>query len=207
MSEYFSISPKSLVFLHCIAYGGVVKTDINNKTTVARQHNWCKQECSLVLWICHHSRRPLLLWSLSLGKANGIFFVEGGTAGLVSGTTVDFAGLLGWTGVVPGSGGGLGEVVHWSPLTLVLSSRVTVVDWSAVSMGMISLMGLPKIHWAGDSLVLVSGVFWCCSMPCWNALVLRLPLGLVLLVFSCLTVFTPISVLQFECGNATENRR
>lgn len=68
-----------------------------------------------------------MLWSLSLRKANGIFFVEGSTAGLASGTTVDFAGLSGRTGVVPGLGGGSWEVVHWSQLTLVLSAGVTVV--------------------------------------------------------------------------------
>ena len=74
-------------------------------------------------------------------------------------------------------------------------------------MGMKSLIGLPKTHWAGDSFVLGSGVLRYCSMACWNALVSRLPCASVLLVMSRLTVFTPTSALQLECGNATDDRR
>ena len=40
-----------------------------------------------------------------------------------------------------------------------------------------------------------------------KASVFRLPWGSVLLVMSRLTVLTPISALQFECGWATDNRR
>ena len=70
-----------------------------------------------------------------------------------------------------------------------------------------SLIGLPKTHCAGDSLVFGSGVLRYCKMACWNALVLRLPCGSVLFVISLLTVFTPISALQLEWGNATDERR
>ena len=36
-----------------------------------------------------------MLWSLSLCKANEIFFAEGCTVGLASGLKVDFVGLSG----------------------------------------------------------------------------------------------------------------
>ena len=45
-----------------------------------------------------------------------------------------------------------------------------------------------------------------CMAHC-SAFVLRLPCESVLLVISHLTVLTPISPRQFECGNATEDNR
>ena len=74
-------------------------------------------------------------------------------------------------------------------------------------MGMKSLIGLPNTHWAGESFVLGSGVLRYWSMACCSVFVSRLPCGSVLLVISHLTVFTPISARQFECGNATEDSR
>ena len=73
--------------------------------------------------------------------------------------------------------------------------------------GMKSFIGLPKTHCAGDSLVVGSGVFRYCSIPRCSESVSRLPCGSVLLVIRRLTVLTPISALQLECGNATEDRR
>ena len=69
-----------------------------------------------------------------------------------------------------------------------------------------SLIGLPNTHLAGDSFVAGSGVFRYCSMAHCKASVFRLPRGSVLSVMSRLTVLTPISTLQFECGWATDNR-
>ena len=40
-----------------------------------------------------------------------------------------------------------------------------------------------------------------------RAFVFRLPCGSVLLVMSRLTVLTPISALQFECGWASDDRQ
>ena len=74
-------------------------------------------------------------------------------------------------------------------------------------MGMKSLIGRPNTHWAGDNFVSGSGVLRYWRMARCSALVLKLPVGLVLLVISRLTVLTPTSALQFECGNATDNKR
>ena len=73
--------------------------------------------------------------------------------------------------------------------------------------GMKSLIGRPNTHWAGDNFVSGSGVLRYWRMARCNASVSRLPGGLVLLVISRLTVFTVTSALQFECGNATDDRR
>ena len=67
------------------------------------------------------------------------------------------------------------------------------------------LDGWPNTHWAGDSFVLGSRV-----LQYWRMVYCResveMPLGSVLLI-SHLAVFTPISALQFECGNATDERQ
>ena len=70
-----------------------------------------------------------------------------------------------------------------------------------------SLIGLPKTHIAGESYVAGSGVLRYCSIATRNASVLRSPLGEVLDVIRRLTVLTPISALQLEWGNATEDWR
>ena len=70
-----------------------------------------------------------------------------------------------------------------------------------------SLVGLPKTHIAGESLVDWSGVFLYCRMACWNESVLRAPSFPMLPVISRLTVFTPISARQLLWGKATELRR
>lgn len=70
-----------------------------------------------------------------------------------------------------------------------------------------SLMGRPNTHWAGESLVLASGVLRYCRMARWSESVSRLPCAFVLSVMIRFTVFTPISALQLEWGNATEDRR
>ena len=73
--------------------------------------------------------------------------------------------------------------------------------------GMRSLMGLPKTHIAGESLVLGSGVFLYWRIAFWKASMLSGPLRPTLPVMSLLTVFTPTSALQLLWGNATELRR
>ena len=73
------------------------------------------------------------------------------------------------------------------------------------STGMKSLIGLPNTHMAGDSLVSGSGVFLYCRIALWRALVSSPPPGNVLEQIKRLTVFTPTSALQLECGNATED--
>ena len=70
-----------------------------------------------------------------------------------------------------------------------------------------SLIGQPKTHWAGESLVLGSGVFRYWRMACCRESVLRQPFGVVLSVIKCVTVLTPTSALQMECGKATEDNR
>ena len=70
-----------------------------------------------------------------------------------------------------------------------------------------SLIGRPKIAIAGESFVSGSGVLRYWSMATLNASVLSSPLGDVLDVIIRLTVFTPISAPQFECGNATKDLR
>ena len=74
-------------------------------------------------------------------------------------------------------------------------------------MGMKSLIGRPNTHWTGDNVVSGSGVLRYWRMVHCSASVSRLPVGLVLLVISCFTVFTATFALQFECGNATDDRR
>ena len=74
-------------------------------------------------------------------------------------------------------------------------------------MGIRSLIGLPKMHIAGDSLVVGSGVFLYCRMAFWNASMLMSPSFPVLPVINSLMVLTPTSALQLLCGMATELRR
>ena len=48
----------------------------------------------------------------------------------------------------------------------------------------------------------------CFNIGGWNReSVFRLPFGVVLSVMIRLSDFTPISALQLDCGNATDNRR
>ena len=70
-----------------------------------------------------------------------------------------------------------------------------------------SRIGQPKTHWAGDNFVSGSGVLRYWRMARCSASVSRLPVGLVLLLVSRLTVFKATSALQFECGNATDDKR
>jgi hypothetical protein len=92
-----------------------------------------------------------------------------------------------------------------------LADRVSLhVGWGMYrpgNMGMKSLMGLPKTHCAGDRLVFGSGVLRYCRIAHCKESVSRLPRVSVLLLMMRLTVLTPISALQLECGNATEERR
>ena len=75
------------------------------------------------------------------------------------------------------------------------------------AMGMESLIGRPNRHYAGDNLVLRSGVFRYCRMARWRESVLRFPWGSVLVLIMRFTVLTPISARQLEWGNATEDSR
>ena len=70
-----------------------------------------------------------------------------------------------------------------------------------------SLMGRPNTHWAGERLVLGSGVLRYCRMAHWRESVSRLPCASVLSVMRRVTVLTPISARQLECGKATEESR
>ena len=70
-----------------------------------------------------------------------------------------------------------------------------------------SLMGLPNTQMAGDTFVCGSGVLRYWSIATRNASVSNSPDGEVLDLIIRLIVFTPISALQFECGNATDERR
>ena len=65
-------------------------------------------------------------------------------------------------------------------------------------------MGLPKMHMAGDNLVLWSGVFLYRSMALWKVSTLMSPFLHTLSVISRLMVLTPISALQLLWGKATE---
>ena len=75
------------------------------------------------------------------------------------------------------------------------------------SIGMKSLIGLPNMHIAGDSLVSLSGVLRYCSMARWKESVSISPVGPVLLVMSLFTVLTPTSARQLLWAKATELRR
>ena len=66
--------------------------------------------------------------------------------------------------------------------------------------GMKSRIDLPKRHWAGDSLVLLSGVLRYCNIALRKQFVLRQPLAPVFLKSSLLMVFTPTSALQLLCS-------
>ena len=92
-----------------------------------------------------------------------------------------------------------------------LASSVSLhVGWGMYrpgSIGIKSLMGLPKTNCAGDRLVFGSGVLQYCKIAHCRESVSRLPRGSVLLVMMRLMVLTPISALQLECGNATEESR
>ena len=69
------------------------------------------------------------------------------------------------------------------------------------------LKGPLKTHFEGDSCVFGSGVFRYWRMAHCRESVSRPPLGVVLSVMIRLMDFTPISALQFGCGNATDDRR
>ena len=71
------------------------------------------------------------------------------------------------------------------------------------SIGIKSLVGLPNMHSAGDSLVSLSGQFLYCSIARWNLLVSSSPL-LPQLSIILLIVFTPTSPLQLLRGKATD---
>ena len=62
-----------------------------------------------------------------------------------------------------------------------------------------------------SEVIIDSSLGWRCLhgdvLPQKLASVSRLPVVLVLLVIICLTVFTATSALQFECGNATDDKR
>ena len=112
-----------------------------------------------------------------------------------------------WVCTVHGSASFMCLFLRASSLAARMSLQVGWgMQWPG-SMGMKSLIGLPKTHWAGNSFVAGSGVFRYCSMARCKASVFRLPCGSVLLVMSRLTVLTPISALQFECGWATDDRQ
>ena len=65
-----------------------------------------------------------------------------------------------------------------------------------------SLMGWPNTHWAGERLVLGSGVLRYCRMASWRESVSRVPCASVLSVMRRFMVFTPISARQLECGKS-----
>ena len=65
--------------------------------------------------------------------------------------------------------------------------------------GMKSLIGLSKIHCAGDSFVEGSGVFLYCKTALCTASVLKSPFVAVLFVINRFIVFTPTSALQLPC--------
>ena len=73
--------------------------------------------------------------------------------------------------------------------------------------GMASLVGLPKMITAGESLVVGSGEFLRVSMACWRLLMSRLPSPRRLPVTKRFIDFTPISALQLLWGLATELSR
>lgn len=66
-------------------------------------------------------------------------------------------------------------------------------------MGIKSLIGRPKMDWAGNSFVARSGVFLYWRMARCRGLVSRSPLRPVF-VMSRLTDLMPTSARQFECG-------
>ena len=74
-------------------------------------------------------------------------------------------------------------------------------------MGIRSLIGRPKTHWAGDNFVVWSGVLRYINMARWNVSVSSLPLASVLSIIIRFDVLTPTSALQLLCGKATEERR
>ena len=59
-----------------------------------------------------------------------------------------------------------------------------------------SLLCHPKMHWAGDSFMLGSGILRYWRISCWKEFTLRLPCGSVLLGISCLMAFTLMSALR-----------
>ena len=71
-------------------------------------------------------------------------------------------------------------------------------------MGIKSLMGLPKTHIAGESLVSASGVLRYCSIARCKASVLSSPFEPVLLVISLFTVFNPTSAIAMGKGHRRE---
>ena len=89
----------------------------------------------------------------------------------------------------------------------LVSSQVRWGVYRPGRMGIKSLMGLPKRHEAGDSLVSLSGVFLYWSIALWKASGSRSPFEPVLFIMSRLMVFTAISALQLLWGNATDERR
>ena len=68
-----------------------------------------------------------------------------------------------------------------------------------------SFIGRPKTHMAGDSPVSGSGVFLYVRMARRNESVSREPFGPVFDRIIRLTVFTPTSARQLECGKATDD--
>ena len=90
----------------------------------------------------------------------------------------------------------------------LLDSISCQVSWGRYfpdRISMMSLIGLPKRHIAGDSLVSGSGQFLYCSIALWNASVSRLPFGPVFSAIIRLTVLTPISARQLLWGKATDD--
>ena len=82
------------------------------------------------------------------------------------------------------------------------------VGWGSYLPGRIgikSFMGLPNKHIAGDP-ICESGVMWYWSMALCKVSVSRLQWGPVFDVIILFAVLTPISALQFEWGNVTEDR-
>ena len=77
------------------------------------------------------------------------------------------------------------------------------LNWDEI----LSLIGFPKTHIAGERPVNGSGQLRYCSIALCNLSVFKLPLGPVFSVISRFAVLTPISALQLECGNATEENR
>ena len=73
--------------------------------------------------------------------------------------------------------------------------------------GMRSLVGLPKMHIAGDCFVAGSGAFRYWRIACWKLSMSRLPLEPVFPMIRRLIVFTAISARQLLCGYATGLRR
>ena len=91
-----------------------------------------------------------------------------------------------------------------SSLAAKVSRQVLCGLYFPGRMGIKSRIGLPKTHRAGESLMSLFGVLRYWKIARWNLSVFRSPLGPVLSISNCFTVFTPISALQLLWGKATE---